>query len=314
MALFIQQFFLIHSSSHLETNEMREPLQSEYRPKHSTETALLKILNDLLLVVDSKHCVTLLLLDMSAAFDTVNHNILLHRLENSFGITGSVNTWLRSYFTERYQCVNIGGCSSTPIKMDTGMPQGSILGPKGYPSYVSPLFEIVRKHSVNIHMYADDTQLYLGFNLSQYEAAKLQMERCIAGIRSWLSANCLKLNDDKTELLFIGQKHSLSKLPTASLNIGSTTVKSCTSAKNIGAVIDSELKMVEHVNHISKACYLGLRSLSKLRPYLNEETAAILVHSFITCRLDSLNGVLIGEPKYCLNRLQNNAARIVPQI
>ena len=111
--------------------------------------------------------IVLVLLDMSAAFDTVNHNILLQRLENSFGITGSVNTWLRSYFTGRYQCVNIGGCSSNPIKIDTGMPQGSILGPKGYPSYVSPLFEIVRKHSVNVHMYADDTPLYLGFNLSQ---------------------------------------------------------------------------------------------------------------------------------------------------
>ena len=106
--------------------------------------------------------------------------------------------------------------------MDTGMPQGCILGTKGYLSYVSPLFEIVRKHSFNVHMYADDTQLYLGFNLWEYEAAKLQMEGCIADIRSWLSANCLKLNDDKTELLIIGQKHSLSKLPTASLNIRRT--------------------------------------------------------------------------------------------
>ena len=127
--------------SHLDTNGMQEPLQSAYRPKHSTETALLKILNDLLLEVDSKHYVMLVLLDMSAAFDTVNHNILLHRLENSFVIKGSVNTWLRSYITECYQYVNISGCTSTPIKMDTRMPQGSMLGLKGYPSYVSPLFE-----------------------------------------------------------------------------------------------------------------------------------------------------------------------------
>ena len=93
--------------------------------------------------------------------------------------------------------------------MDTRMPQGSIIGPKGYPSYVAPVFDIARKHSISIHMYADDTQLYLGFNPVNYKEAKIQMEKCIAEIRQWVENNCLKLNDDKTELLVVGQKHHL---------------------------------------------------------------------------------------------------------
>ena len=100
---------------------------------------------------------------MSAAFDTVKHTILLDRFAKEFGITDSVNEWLSSYFTNRNQQVNIAGILSDPIPLTCGMPQGSILGPKGYPMYVSPVFMIAEKHGISIHMYADDTQLYVSF-------------------------------------------------------------------------------------------------------------------------------------------------------
>ena len=140
---------------HLDNNNLREPLQSAYRSNHSTETALVKIVNDLRSEVDNKKCVLLVLLDMSASFDKVEQSTLLKRFETDFGIEGSVNQWLRSYFTGRSQRVNIQGTLSEPKGMKCGMPQGSIIGPKGYPPYVSPIFAIARASEISIHMYHD---------------------------------------------------------------------------------------------------------------------------------------------------------------
>ena len=112
-----------------------------------------------------------------------------------------MNQWLRSYFTGRSQRVNIQGTLSEPKGMKCGMPQGSIIGPKGYPPYVSPIFAIARASEISIHMHADDTQLYVSFSPEDFPAAQAKMERCIAQIRQWLSQNCLKLNDGKPELM-----------------------------------------------------------------------------------------------------------------
>jgi hypothetical protein len=164
-------------------------------------------------------------------------------------------------------------------------------------------------------MYADDTQLYISFNVSQWDIAKKQMEECLHDIRVWLSHNCLKLNDSKTEVLIMGQQYYLNQLegPIA-ITIGDSSISPVGSARNLGMVFDSELKLVEHVNSVCRSCYASLRYLGQVRPYLTEESAATLVHAFVTSKLDSLNGVLTGVHGYLLKRLQlilNNAARIV---
>ena len=135
------------TDEHLDNNNLQEPLQSAYRSNHSTETALVKIVNDLRSEVDNKKCVLLVLLDMSAAFDTVEQSTLLKRFETNFGIEGSVNQWLRSYFTGRSQHVNIQGTLSEPKGMKCGMPQGSITDPKATHHMCHPsllLLELVK--------------------------------------------------------------------------------------------------------------------------------------------------------------------------
>jgi hypothetical protein len=147
-------------SSHLLAGDLYVPVQSPYRPNNSTETALLKVFNDLLLSVDSGDAAILALLDQSAAFHTIDHSILLSRLTCRFGITGSVLTWFRSYLYDRCQSVSISGVTSAAVYLSFGVPQGSVLGPVLFTLYNSPIHSISLKHGVTDHYYADDDQKY----------------------------------------------------------------------------------------------------------------------------------------------------------
>jgi len=150
--------------NHLTANKLHEPLQSAYTANHSTETALLKVTNDILLSLDNHQCIYLVLLDLSAAFDTIDHDMFLERLENDYAVTGKVVDWMRSYLVNRTQTIDINNTFSDRIQLEFGFPQGSSIGPFGFKLYTKPLTDIAKKNNVNIHLYADDTQLYVPFD------------------------------------------------------------------------------------------------------------------------------------------------------
>ena len=156
-------------------------------------------------------------MDLSAAFDTVDHELKLHRLCVHFGIRGKALAWFTSYLTGRCQYVTIRGADSSSCSVMHGVSQDSVLGPLLYLLYTALLGGIVRKHGMMFHFYADDSQIYFSFDSNTPELVTAsRLEACVKDVSDWMSADKLKLNSDKTELLIIasqfGPKPQLSSL------------------------------------------------------------------------------------------------------
>ena len=299
---------------YISANNLQELFQSSYTKFHSTETALIRVQNDLLTSIDGGKCVLLVLLDLSAAFDTIDHNILLSRLASRFGVKGTALNWFKSYLSDRFQAVLIDGIESKLHHLLFGVPQGSVLGPILFILYTSPLADLLKECGVSYHFYADDTQLYISFNLPECQDAIAKMEQCIQKVRIWMADNFLKLNEEKTEVLFFGSKNLLSNIEASPITIGSEHIAPTDLARNIGAYLDKYLNMDSQVSQVCKGAWLHLRNIGKIRPYLNESSTEKIIHAFVSSKLDSNNGLLYGIPKDKLDRLQrvqNAAARLV---
>ena len=216
---------------------LHERFQSAYKAHHSTETALLTITKDILLSLDRGDKVFLLLLDPSAAFDTVNHSLRLSRLENSLGTTGTVLQWFHSHLTGRAQFVEINDTKSSVRDLTVGVPQGSVLGPILYLLYTAPLAEIIRSHGLDYDFCANYTQLYISFKDFDVHVAKLRVANCVANICHWMDVNELKLNHDKTEIMLIYSKYHTRPL-FSYFSMGNEKLATTANARSLGVVLD----------------------------------------------------------------------------
>ena len=289
-------------TQHMSDNNMYESYQSAYRKSHSVETALIRVQNDILQALDKKQCVILVLLDMASAFDTVDYSILLSRLSKYVGINAL--SWFSSYLSGRHQTVFVNKSKAYSNLLTSGVPQGSVLGPILFSVYTLPLGDIMRRHGVNFHLFADDTQIYATFNIPDLQSTCDRIERCISDVQSWTAANFLKLNTEKTEILLISSRFGKVEHPLSLLNIAGATIHSVSSAKNIGVIFDSNLCLESHINSICRSAYFHLRNIGAMRKYLNHSATAILVHAFIFSKIDLNNSMLINLPDRLLDKLQ----------
>ena len=306
---------------HMVANCVYPMFQSAFRPRHSTETALVKVMNDILLAMNSRQVTLLVLLDLSSAFDTVNYEVLVKRLHTDVGIRGKALDWFKSYLNGRSQRIAVQGTMSRQFDLDCGVPQGSCLGPLLFVIYASNLFKVVEKHLPTTHCFADDTQLYLSFKpddtTSQNDAINA-MNKCVDDLRNWMITDKLMINDDKTEFLLIGTRQQLAKINTAcSITVGEYDIDPSLCVRNLGVWFDSRLSMSTHVTKLCNSSFYHLHNIRCIRKYLSRDYLLALIHAFITSRLDFCNGLLYGLPKsqiVKLQRIQNAAARIAMNI
>ena len=313
LSKLLERIVLAQLLQHLEFHNLLEPFQSAYRKCHSTETALLRVVNDLLQACDSGRVSMLSLLDLSAAFDTIDHGILIAQLRKNFGCSGKVLEWFKSYLACRTQSVLVGHESSQSV-LKYGVPQGSVLGPVLFTIYMKPLSTVISQSGHLYHFFADDTQLHNSSVPSEFPTLALDLTDTVEDVANWMTKNKLKMNEQKTELINIGTKAKISQISTNSVTISGCKISFSPCVKNLGVYFDETLSMDAHIQHLCRSLYYQLRNIAKIRPSLTANAANKLAISFILSRLDYCNSLLAGLPDNKLNklqRIQNHAARLV---
>ena len=225
IAKILEKHVLSKVSSYLNSQNLYNTCQSAYCPGHSTETALLKDVNDLFLSLNKGNISVLALLDLSSAFDTIDHSILVHHLHTDFGFTDTVLQWFSSYLTDRTLIVSNHCSAIAPVH--SGVAQGSVLGPILFSMCIKSLSAIIDSHSIIDHSFADDLQLQMSAPLDRISELPNSMQPCISDVKAWATANMLKLNDNKKELMLVISKETkhLHNLPT-SITIGNAQIPS----------------------------------------------------------------------------------------
>ena len=292
----------------LNKQNILEIFQSGFKTLHSTESALLRVFNDIFLATDSGHCVVLVLLDLTAAFDTVDHDILITRLEQWVGISGTALEWFRSYLSDRTFCVGLDDSVSSTAPLSCGVPQGSVLGPLLFSLYLLPLGSILRKHGISFHCYADDSQIYVPLKKSDSFCVE-PLLKCLQDIKDWMSLNFLNFNDKKTEVVVFGGTSVTPLVDLASLAQYRKPI-----VKNLGVVLDADLKFDSQIKAVAKSSFFQLRQLAKIKPVLQKKDFETVIHAFVTTRLDYCNGLYMGVSGSSIARLQlvqNAAARLL---
>ena len=315
IANILEKLVLSKVSSYLNSRNRYNTCQSAYRPGHSTEAVLLKVVNDLFLSHDKGNISVLALLDFSSAFDTIDHSILVHRLHTDFGFTNTVLQWFSSYLTDRIHYVSLSNHCSAFTPVHSGVPHGSVLGPILFTMYTKPLSAIIDSHSIIHHSFADVLLSQMSALPDRISELLHSMQSCISDVKALATANMLKLNDNKTELMLVTSKRTKhpNNLPT-SITIGNAQIPFKKSVKNLGFTFDCHLTMNAHVSKIVRTCYFELRPLASIRRFLTSAATATLASAFILSRYDYSSSLLFGSTHDVtsnLQRIQNYAARVI---
>ena len=252
MSKLIEKAAQTQLMTHLTEHNLLPKHQNAYRKNFSTENAILNICDNIWTSMENKKLTSIICLDLSAAFDTVNHSILLEVMENYFGITDIALYWISCYLRNRKFSFHIGSFSSNTKTINFSVPQSSILGPTLFNCYVSTLMEIIPENEENfVSGYADDHALINTFHPENTDIPPKLVSN-ISCIKEWMNKNQLKMNDAKTEFIVFGSKHQVQRNGLRSLNIDNTTVKAKLVIQFLGACLDESLNMKIHIANGTK--------------------------------------------------------------
>ena len=311
---FLERSIFSQLSAYLDSNSLMPPLQSGFRKFHSTESLMTRLFADIFGAIDSRQVTLLALYDVSAAFDTVDHSILLERLERSFGVTGLALAWLQAFLSDRSQVVVFGSSRSPWSPVRYGLPQGSVLAPLLYILYTADLALVLRPLSVAALQYADDTQAYAHGSAEDAAALVQRILDATSALNSWMSSNRLCLNCSKTQFIWLGGRIQLAKIDFTSLSQLFPDISFSDTVRDLGVVLDQELTMSAHINNVSRSCFYHLRQLRTIRRSLPNHAIRTLVQALICTRIDFGNAIFAGLSVANLSKLQsilNSAARLI---
>ena len=312
----LEKVVLRQFMEHCDTNELMPDYQSAYRTHYSCETALVKLMDDLLWAMEGQSVTALMAIDLSAAFDTVDHEVLLSVLNAKFGLGGKALHWFNTYLQPRKCKVNVGSDYSKEKDLTFSVPQGSCAGPVLYLAYASAMQEIIPTE-IDLHGYADDLALKNKFNPTKKGEelrAISNLENCAVDIMKWMASNRLKMNASKTEFILFGSRQQLEKCMTNQIEVDGEYVTQTDHIKYLGAYLDNNLNLKLRINNKCKTAMWNIQRIKQIRNLLTEEACETVIVGLVISHLDYANSMLIGIPECELKRLQrvqNIAAKLV---
>ena len=307
MSKIIEKAMLLRFNKHCQDYNLLPNNQSAYRPIFLCETTLLRLTNDILVVMETKQITSLLAIDLSAAFDTGDHSLLLNILETALN-------WVSSYLRPHSFKIKVGNDFSSPRLLEFCVSQGSCSGPILFLAYISTLCDVIPPE-IDLSGFADDHILKTEFSPKSVDAepgAISTLENVTVKVKDWMDSNKLKMNCSKTEFILFGSRQQINKCSTTSIN--RDRVDRAGSIKYLGAMLDENLNFKNHANTKCKTAMMNFHKISLLRPYLTVQVTKVFVLSLVMSHLDYSNSILYGIASNELNKMQiiqNICAKLV---
>ena len=316
LSKLIERSVLVQANEHLDINDGHTANQSAYKAKHSCETLLLRVVNDVLVKMDKTQLIIMLLLDLSAAFDTVDHAVLLDILWFELGIRGTVHKWFAEYLRDRKQSVNIDGRSSSSKENRFGVPQGSVIGPFLFNIYLRSLIKTMEQAGFVIHGYADDHQFLYSFEIDfQVSAIRCTIPYALDIISLWMNKHFLKLNPSKSQVIIFHPKSLSSQLAFNRLLLSDGSyIGISQEVYDLGVTLDSHMTFSPHISSCIAQGYHLIRNIAAIRKYISCDHLKTLVNAVIIAKVDNCNSLMYGISSYDTDRLQkfqNSCARLI---
>ena len=300
----------------MKLQNLMPPKQSAGRRSLPTKTALIAVFSVIISELHRGNLVLLSMLDLSAAFDCVDHDILLNRLDTSYGIRSTSRQWLTSYLSSRTQSVRYSGSASPAEITHFGVPQGSVFRPLLFLLYTADLHLTATRHGFRSHYYANDSQLYISCCPDEAQQSRMRERtiKCRSDIKAFMRSNRLRFNPTKTEFLWWATARRRHHVNLEPIHIDVVDIAPSANVRNLGVMMDGDFSMTTIVKKPVRSCFHSLRKIRVISRTLTKEAAKMLVCGFIRSRIVYCNAVFAGLPRSTTNHLDSvlqAAARMI---
>lgn len=300
-------------------NNILPDIQSGFRKGHSTTTALSHIVDDILRARDNTQVTSLVLIDMTKAFDCIDFKGLLTKLK-CYGMDGTTFNWFENYVTGRMQYTSLMTCAGEEVsnlrELKSGVPQGSVLGPLLFSIFTADLCKGLQYCSM--HLYADDAQIYYSYAIPDKDESIIKLQTDLDAFHNVCEQNGFIINPNKSQFINFGTTQLLNNLGEMQIRLGNKIIPSVTTVKNLGITFDPLLKFSEHVGTICRRGFFALKQVAQFRTVLDENTKIMLVEALVLSHLNYASTVfgpcINNTERQRIQKIQNYCVRFITPV